>query len=118
MDIKLNSDHDILIENDALVLVDGLDAIAQDLDICLQTFQGEWFLDTRIGLPWFQKILGQKPRLNAIKSIFRDAILRVNGVSSILDLIIDFENTTRKLSVSFRAGTVEGELPYSKELIL
>jgi hypothetical protein len=118
MDLKLDSDHDLAIENDTLVLVDGIDAIRQELDIALQFFLNEWFLDTRLGLPYYEKILGKKPRINVIKGVFRDAILQVNGVNSIFDLNIDFSAATRILSVEFRAGTVEGELTYNKEFIV
>jgi hypothetical protein len=110
--------HDLALVDNDLFLVDGLDAIRQELDISLQFFLGEWFLDTRLGVPYFEKLLGHKPRLSAIKELFRDVIMKVNGVMSILDLNIDFDGRERILSVSFRAGTVEGEIDYTKELIL
>ena len=119
MDLLLNSTTmDLVIENHDLVLVDGLDAIRQELDIALQFFQGDWFLDTRWGIPYYERLLGKKPKLNVIKDLFRDAILKVNGVSSILDLNLEFSAATRVLQVSFRAGTIEGVLEYDKELII
>jgi hypothetical protein len=119
MDLKLDTTtRDLAIENDAFVLVDGLDAIRQELEIALSFFKSEWFLDTRLGVPYFEKILGQKPRLNVVKEIFREAIMLVNGVESIFDLNVDFNSSSRICSVSFRAATIEGPLEYTKELIL
>jgi hypothetical protein len=118
VDFKLDGNDDLLIENNDLVLVDGLDAIAQDMQTRLQIFQGEWFLDTRIGVPWFQKILGSKSRSLVVKSVIRKSILTTPGILNILDLNFEFDGTTRTLSVSGRCGTVEGEFSFNKEIIV
>jgi hypothetical protein len=121
MDLKLTADHDIEIDEATgdLVLVDGVDAIAQDCDVRLKFFLGEWYLDTRLGVPYYQQILGQKPRLTAVKGIFRKAILSTPGIRSFLEpLEITFDGPTRTLGVSFRADTVEGSFEYNKELIV
>lgn len=120
MDLLLDTTtHDLVIEDNDLVLVDGLDAIRQEVDISLQFFQGEWFLDTRWGIPYYEELLGKKnPKLGVVKDLFRDAILKVNGVQTILDLNVEFSAATRILSVTFRAGTIDGTLDYTKELII
>lgn len=118
MDIKLTPAWDIAIENDTMVLVDGLDAIAQDIQARLLFFLGEWFLDRRIGVPYFEKILGQKPRLPVIKSIFRQAILTTPGVLAVNDLLVDYDGQGRRLSVSFNATTDQGVITFNRELIL
>jgi len=118
MDLKLDSSRDLAIENNDFVLLSGLEAIQQDLDDSLRLLLGEWFLDTRQGIPLFEKILGQKPRLAVVTSIFRDAVLRVNGILNIFDLVPDFDAQTRTLTISFRAIATEGEFEYSKEFIV
>lgn len=117
-DLKLTTGHDIEISNGDIVLVSGVAAIAQDCDVRLKTFLGEWFLDTRIGVPYFEKILGAKPRLVALKGIFRDAIMSTPGIESITDFLIDYSGATRQLSISFVAETVDGSFAYDKELIV
>lgn len=120
MDIKLDTLGDLKLtdSNDDLELVDGADAIAQDITSRLRTFLGEWFLDTRIGMPYFQKILGQKPRINVLQSIFTDAISQTPGVNKINDLSIEYSGASRVLSISFRADTVSGTLEYKREFIV
>lgn len=118
MDIKLTSSWDIAIENDTIVLVDGLDAIAQDVRARLQFFLGEWFLDRRVGMPYFEKVLGQKPRLSVVKALFRKAILTTPGVQAVNDLTVAYDGTSRRMDVAFRATTTEGTLIFNRELIL
>ena len=70
-------------------------------------------------MPWFQRILGSKQnRLSVISSIFRDAIVQVNGVLGVYDLVLDYTASTRALSVAFRAVCTEGEIIYNREFIV
>jgi hypothetical protein len=117
MDLKLTG-GDLAIENDDLVLLDGVDAVAQHVTTSLKTFQGEWFLDTRIGFPYFDRVLGQKPRLNELEQLYREAILAVPGMLTIEDLNIDFDGATRLLSVSFRGTCTDGVIEYDEEFII
>lgn len=118
MDLKLDSTGDLAIENNDLVWVDGLDAIVQDLDNSLKLFAEEWFLDKRWGFPYYKDLLGKKVKENVIKSLYREAILKVNGIVTVFDLDVSFEATTRILTVSFRASSIEGEFEYTREFIL
>jgi len=118
MDLKLDSTGDLAIEDNDLVLLDGVDAIAQDVEVRLRFFLGEWFLDTRLGVPYYQKILGQKPRLTAVAGIFRKAILTTPGMLSITNFEIDYDGPTRALSISFRGTSIEGDFLFNKELII
>ena len=117
-DLKLSATHDLVFEDDELVLIEGREAIAQDVLVRLQFFQGEWVLDIRLGMPYFQKILGKKPRLAAVKSIFRDAILGTPGITAVNDLDLSYTGVTRVLSVSFTAETTDGSVEFNKELII
>lgn len=118
MDLKL-SGNDIYINTETwdFELVDDLDAIAQDCDIRMQFFLGEWYLDTRLGIPYYQEILGQKTTIQAVKGILREAILSTPGIQSVFELELDL-TSDRNLAVSFRAESVEGSFEYDKELII
>jgi hypothetical protein len=118
MDLKLDSNHDLAIENNDLVWIDGVDAVAQDVLIRLQFFLGEWFLDTRLGVPWFQKILGEKPRAPLVNQILRKAILTTPGMISINDFTTSYDGVTRKLTVEFRGTADSGTFEFNQELII
>lgn len=119
-DFKLDTNGDLAIENNSFVLLEGLEAIAQDLRIRLKFFLGEWFLDTRQGMPYFEKIFTDdpKPNLSVVKSIFRKALLLTPGVLNVTDLVINFDGQIRKATLSFKAVTSEGVIVFDKELIL
>lgn len=81
--------------------------VAQRLRIRLLSFQEEWFLDQEYGVPYFQRLLGQKPTKSATDLIFQQEILDVNGVKEITYFSSTFQN--RIYSLSFRVRVVTGE---------
>ena len=120
MDLLLDSQGDLDISTGDLQLTTGGEAIAQHLRIRLQFFLGEWFLDSRIGIPFFQSILIKNPATNVVRSIFRAAILSTPGVISLSELTIDFDGPTRTLAVAFTAETevTDEPLVFEQEFII
>lgn len=119
MDIAIDPvTGDLVIEGGDLKLVDGIDAIAQHVAIRLQLFQGEWFLDTRVGVPYYQSILVKNPDLVLVRSIIRTAILSTPGITGLDSFDLDFDAATRALTVAFEASTTEGPLVFDRELII
>lgn len=107
-DLKLNSQHDLLLKENRLVLTDGMNAIAQRIKIVLLTFAGEWFLDISQGLPYFDEILVKNPNSTRIYAIFRRQIARVRGVKRVINLTLSVDRKSRSLIVEFEAESVEG----------
>ena len=117
-DIKLDSNHDLVIENGDLVLAEDTEAIAQHLEIRLKMFKGEWFRNPNEGMPYFQRILKKQPTLQSVVSVFREAIINTPGVDRIEKINTAFDAKTRTFSLSFRARTTEGELLEFNEFVL
>ena len=107
-DFKLDADGNLDLSTNDLQLVTGADAIAQHLLIRLRMFRGEWFLDRRIGIPYFQSILVKSPNLTAVRGIYRTAITSTPGVIRVEKFSLDFERSTRELQVPFSA-LLDGE---------
>lgn len=106
-DFKLDANGDLSLEEGDFVLLTGADAIASDLKARLQTFLGEWFLDTSIGVPYFTEVYGKTPAPR-LEAIFREEILKTPGVLEILAMQV--QKSGRTLSVTFRVSTDFGEL--------
>lgn len=108
-DIKLTSERDIDITNGKLSLITSKDEfITQQLKIRLGTYQGEWYLDTSLGLPYFQTILKKGVDKELVDSIFKKAISDQKGV----DRIVTFRSkvTSYEYSLSFTFQSVDGTL--------
>jgi hypothetical protein len=109
MDIKL-VDNDISIENNDLVLIQGSEETAQNLSVNLRTFLGEWFLNTSLGIPWFQEILVKGTSIQQIESIILNAILSTNGVLNVSRFKIELDNKERQLSIDSTIQSEEGDI--------
>lgn len=102
-------DGDIDVTGGRTRIVRGAEEKAQKIRNRLRLFQGEWFLDTRVGVPWFKVVFGVKnPDLEIIKRLFERVILSVPGVASVDDVTIEFNRATREMTYSFLARDDEG----------
>lgn len=116
-DLKLNTtSHDIEIENYDMSFVEGIDFIMQNIKIKLLTLHGEWFLDTNAGVKYFEEIMVKNPSVPSIDTIIQSEILDSYGVNKILEYTSDFISRTRKLNISFKIDTIEGEGTFSGEI--
>lgn len=57
--------------------------VAQLLYTRFRFFQGEWFLDGSVGVPWYQSILGQKQSVSVVSQILRNVVATCPGVASV-----------------------------------
>ena len=83
-----------------------VDVVAQRLLIRLRNFEGEWFLDTSYGVPYWS-ILGHKIKKSAVDLIFQREILAENGIKELTFFESTFEN--RKYTLSFRVKVTTGD---------
>jgi hypothetical protein len=109
MDIRLLN-NDISIENNDLVLIQGAEETSQNLSVNLRTFLGEWFLNTSIGVPWFQEILIKGNSTQQIESIILNQILSTNGVRNVSEFSIELDNSTRELTVNATVQSEDGDI--------
>ena len=80
-------------------LLTGANAVAQRLRCRLRFFYGEWFLDTRQGVPYFRDVLLKRPSLGLIKSLFRRVILSTPGIVSIREYNAKIDVASRTLTI-------------------
>lgn len=92
-----------------LSLVEGVAAVAQRLRGRLGLGQGEWFANTRDGIPWVQTILGQRGAETIAEAILRTAITTCPGVATLLVFTFAVNPVTRHATVTFRVRTVDGD---------
>lgn len=108
-DIALNiASSDLVIKNNDLILIDNAERVAQQVLITLRFWLGEWFLDTKQGVPYLEYVLVKNPNMNHIRQILAEKIQSVEGVNNIVSLDFDFRRITRELYVNFEIYTDYG----------
>lgn len=120
MDLGLDpTTGDLDISGNTLHLVDGDDAIRQQLAIRYQFFKGEWQNDLRVGFPYFESVLVKNPDTNVIRGMYRQATVTTPGLDSIENLTLAINPATRVLSVSVRARKLNGAvLTFDREFLI
>lgn len=111
-DIALD-DGDIDLTGLELSMVEDEEAITQEIQIGMRFFQGEWALDTRVGIPYFQKIFtGEKTdRLDIIAAVYRRALLSIPGVILVDKVVVTFEEEeSRTITVDWAAQIGDGQI--------
>ena len=82
-----------------LATVTDAEAVGQHVRQRLQTFIGEFFLDTSCGVPWLDQILGQNYDPALAESVVKAEILATDGVEEILSFSVSFDRATRGLII-------------------
>ena len=103
LDKTAGSTWDLITVEGQLVTVSGSDYIAQKTKQILLLVKGEWFLDTTIGIPYFQSILIKNPDIPLIESILvnairNDAVLISLGVTNAEIVSTTFDKLNRQIS--------------------
>jgi hypothetical protein len=91
-------------------VVSDRDQVKQNIKIRLLMIQGEWFLNSQIGLPYFEKILVKNPDFSAIDVMIKATIVDTPEVTGITAYSSMFNKAARRLSISFQASTIYGNV--------
>ena len=118
-DLALDTNGDLEIEDGEARIAEGDDALVQHLQMRMRFFRGEWFLDPRVGMPYYESVLVKNPDLVAVRGFFRQAILTTPGISGIDAFELLFDAARRILTVDFRARKDDGGiLDFSREFVI
>lgn len=109
IDFKQDSTGDISFSSQGFSLVDGVSQIAQNVAIRLRTFLGEYYLNTDVGLPYYEDIFVKPANEIRVDSLFKNEILETTGILELVSYKSSFDDITRAYSIAFSARTVTGE---------
>jgi len=115
-DILQDEDGDVNVTNNQTSLVNGANEVMQLLRQRLRTFLAEWFLDTTIGIPYFQDIFKKNPSPIAMESAFKNEILNTPGVLELSEFELEVDPSLRTLTVTGRAVVTDGIIDFSEVL--
>lgn len=99
---------DLVLHDGDVMLIDNAERIAQQILITLRFWLGEWFLDTKDGIPYLEYVLVKSPNLLHIRQIFTEAMEKVDGVKRVEEMNLAFDVKNRSLRVDYEASTDYG----------
>lgn len=108
IDLRLENGDVVIDPFDLQLNTQGLEAVGQRIAITLNTFKGEYFLNTEFGAPWFQTVFRKGVSKNLIDTQIKNVIIAVPGVLQILEYSSVVNNTLRNMSITFKARVDEG----------
>ena len=113
MDLLLNAAGDLDLSTNDAQLVDGIEAVRQELQIRYRFFLGEWFLDPTEGVPYIRDVLKKAPNEAQVRAMLAQVAQSTPGVASVDGIELDLDSGTRTLTVSLQLGAdISGELTY------
>lgn len=110
--LALNASNDIELDEKtgAIRMVSDGDEVCQNVRCRLLFYLGEWFLDTTVGVPYFQEIFTKPAEISLVESRLKNEILSTPGIASLDSFSTNFNAITRELRVSFSATTTYGSV--------
>ena len=113
MDLLLNAAGDLDLSENDLQLVDGVEAVRQELQIRYRFFLGEWFLDPTEGVPYIRDVLKKAPNEARVRAMLIEVARTTPGVASVESIDLDLDASLRRLTVSLDLQVdVSGTLTY------
>lgn len=85
-------------------------ALNQNISTKLQEWKGDCFFDNDAGVDWKNR-LDKRSQIPFLQDEIRTVILKVDGVVEVINLDLNFNSTSRNLSVSYSVKTI-----YSTEI--
>lgn len=89
-------------------LVNSPAAVAQAVQTALLLFQGEWFLDSSVGMPWLTQVVGTGTQ-GLYDQAIKNVVLQVQGVNAIISYSSSLNTAKRHLSVTMTISTIFGQ---------
>ena len=88
-----------------------LQYMQQKVTCCLSLFKGEWYLDTRLGIPYIPGwSLEKDGHRTILESAIRVKIASISGIKKLTSFETNLDPKTRSFTVSFSAQCDNGEV--------
>lgn len=107
-DLRLENGDIVVDPFDLQLNTQGLEAVGQRIAITLNTFKGEYFLNTEFGAPWLQTVFRKGVSKNLIDTQLKNVITAVPGVLQLLEYTSSINPTLRGMNITFKARVDEG----------
>jgi hypothetical protein len=108
--LRLADDGDLDFVDNNFVLTTGITALRDRLFTNVRTFQGEWYLDPTLGVPYFQQVFEKQVNVGVLYTIFSGVLRRTKGVAAVNQLTFELNNANRELLIQFSVTADDGTI--------
>lgn len=117
MDLLIDGSGDMVFVNGECPTTSSLlQSVIQRTTIRLRTFYGEWFLNTRYGVPYFERIFQKSTPKSVVDAILKEQIMKDRDILAIVEFNSSLNNATRAYSMSFRIKVRDGSISPTQEI--
>lgn len=106
----LNENNDIFIENNQLKILSDVEAVAQVAMNVVQTTFEEIVLHPERGIPYFQLLFNNRPKIQLLTNYMNTELKKVKGVNSVSDINIFYDKDKNLLKYSLDLDTIYGKV--------
>jgi len=110
----LNVDNDIALDAEGnFLLVEGTDAIGQDIEMACKTFAGESVYNQDAGIPWLQIIFAGEYNPEATRFLIYQKCRSRPGVETVSLDPPEYDSDDGSVTINGRVTTIEGNVDFS-----
>lgn len=106
----LNNNNDIFIENKELKIVSDNEAVAQVAMNIVQTVKEEIFLHPERGIPYFEVLFNNKPKIQLLINYINLSLNKVNEITNVSNVNIYYVIDKNLLKYSIDLDTIYGRV--------
>ena len=108
--LKLDDDNNLVIADKGLVVIDGVDACAQDTKTRIGLVRGENPYDTTEGADYYNELLGKMGGTAYIREEISKRILANEEIVGIKRMTIEEDQRTQKTTLTVNIATIYGDV--------
>ena len=114
VDFKITPDGDLEITPVGDIV--PTESVAQAVLIRLKWFLAEWRLGPTLGFPYFEEVFVKNPNLVKVRSLIRDEIMQVDGVTAAEVTSVKYDKAKRTATIAYTVTV--GEEVFKEEVAL
>lgn len=98
-------------------ITDGEESLKQRITQKLKFLRGEWFINQRQGMPYYQELLGQNAsNLQLMRRIIIQQILDIEDVQGVSNVAVSFDRVNRVYQFSANVQSVTANITINRNL--
>lgn len=102
--------HDItLINRNLRLTTTTTEWLSAKIEAHLKVYQGEWFLNRLLGIPYFQEIFIKDINISDVTAILSEQIRGIEGVEDLVSFDTIYNSSTRLYNYTFTVIATTGE---------